>query len=128
MESRRTTLKKMAGAFALGVSGLSLETMRAEAQSPKKGGTLTYAISAETPHYDGHGSDTFATIHFSSPFYSTLLKFDLDKYPNVKPDLAESYTVSPDKLTYTFKLHSGVKFHDGTPCTSADVKLSLIHI
>ncbi len=39
MESRRTTLKKMAGAFALGVSGLSLETVRAEAQSPKKGGT-----------------------------------------------------------------------------------------
>ena len=122
MESRRTTLKKMAGAFALGVSGLSLETMRAEAQSPKKGGTLTYAMSAETPHYDGHGSDTFATIQFSAPFYSTLLKFDLDKYPNVTGDLAQSYTVSPDKLTYTFKLHPNVKFHDGTPCTSADVK------
>src|SRR4029077_15406775 len=50
------------------------------------------------------------------------LKFDLDHYPNVIPDLAESYTVSDDKMTYTFKLHSGVKFHDGTPCTSADVK------
>ena len=122
MESRRATLKKMAGAFALGVSGLSLETMRAEAQSPKKGGTLTYAMNAETPHYDGHGSDTFATIQFSAPFYSTLLKFDLDKYPNVTGDLAQSYTVSPDKLTYTFKLHPNVKFHDGTPCTSADVK------
>ena len=39
-------------------------------------------------------------------------------------DLAQSYTVSPDKLTYTFKLHPNVKFHDGTPCTSADVKAS----
>jgi peptide/nickel transport system substrate-binding protein len=68
METRRTTLKQMAGVFALGVGGFTLETMRAEAQSPKKGGTLTFAISAETPHYDGHGSDTFATIHFSSPF------------------------------------------------------------
>lgn len=122
MESRRTTLKKMAGALALGVGGLNLETTFANAQSPKKGGTLTYAISAETPHYDGHGSDTFATIHFASPFYSTLLKFDLDHYPNVIPDLAQSYTVSPDQLTYTFKLTPGVKFHDGTPCTSADVK------
>ena len=122
METRRTTLKQMAGVFALGVGGFTLETMRAEAQSPKKGGTLTFAISAETPHYDGHGSDTFATIHFSSPFYSTLLKFDLDKYPNVTTDQAESYTVSPDQLTFTFKLHPNVKFHDGTPCTSADVK------
>ena len=122
MTTRRDALKLGAGAFALGVGGLNLETMPANAQAPKKGGTLTFAISAETPHYDGHGSDTFATIHFCSPFYSTLLKFDLDHYPNVIPDLAESYTVSPDKLTYTFKLHSGVKFHDGTPCTSADVK------
>lgn len=122
METRRTTLKQMAGALALGAGGFSLETMTANAQTAKRGGTLTYAMSAETPHYDGHGSDTFATIHFSSPFYSTLLKFDLDKYPNVKPDLAESYTVSPDKLTYTFKLHPNVKFHDGSPCTSADVK------
>ena len=120
MTTRREALQLGAGALALGVIGL--ETKRAHAESPKSGGTLTYAISAETPHYDGHGSDTFATIHFCSPFYSTLLKFDLDHYPNVIGDLAESYTVSPDSLTYTFKLHQGVVFHDGTPCTSADVK------
>jgi peptide/nickel transport system substrate-binding protein len=122
METRRTALKQMAGAFAIGVSGLNLESLPAEAQSPKRGGTLTYAISAEPPHYDAHGSDTFATLHPTAPFYSTLLKFDLDHYPNVIGDLSQSYTVSPDKLTYTFKLHSGVKFHDGTPLTSADVK------
>jgi peptide/nickel transport system substrate-binding protein len=112
---RRTALAVMAGAFAFATGG-------AQSQTPKRGGTLTFAISAETPHYDGHGSDTFATIHFSAPFYSTLLKFNLDKYPEPMGDLAESWTVSPDRLTYTFKLHSGVKFHDGTPCTSADVK------
>jgi peptide/nickel transport system substrate-binding protein len=121
MATRRQALKIGAGALALGAGGLNLETMTAKAQTPKRGGTLTFAISAETPHYDGHGSDTFATIHFSAPFYSTLLKFDLDKYPNVTGDLAESFTESPDKLTYTFKLHPNVKFHDGTPCTSADV-------
>ena len=93
-----------------------------DAQQPKRGGTLKFAISAETPHYDCHGSDTYATLHFSAPFYSTLLKFNLDKYPDVKGDLAESWTVAPDQMTYTFKLHSGVKFHDGTPLTSADVK------
>src|SRR4051795_10382978 len=83
-----------------------------QAQTPKRGGTLTFAISAETPHYDCHGSDTFATLHFASPFYSTLLTFDLDKYPAVKGDLAQSWTVSPDLKTYTFKLHNNVVFHD----------------
>ncbi|MGH7005609.1 MAG: ABC transporter substrate-binding protein, partial [Alphaproteobacteria bacterium] len=92
------------------------------AQTPIKGGTLTFAISAEAPHYDCHGSDTYATLHFSSPFYSTLLRFDLDKYPAVKGDLAESWTVAPDLMTYTFKLHPNVTFHDGSPLTSADVK------
>jgi peptide/nickel transport system substrate-binding protein len=92
------------------------------AQAPKKGGTLTFAISAETPHYDCHGSDTYATLHFAAPFYSTLLRFDLDKYPAVKGDLAESWTVAPDLLTYTFKLHRNVLFHDGSAMTSADVK------
>jgi peptide/nickel transport system substrate-binding protein len=43
----------------------------------------------------------------------------------VKPALAESWTVSDDGLTYTFKLHQGVTFHDGTTFDSADVKFSL---
>src|SRR5215468_9507474 len=88
------------GAFALIIAGAT-----AQAQQPKRGGTLQFAISAETPHYDCHGSDTFATLHFSSPFYSTLLRFNLSKFPEVEGDLAESWTVAPDLMTYTFKLH-----------------------
>src|SRR5215203_2991260 len=107
----------LAGALAFAAAAV-------QAQTPKRGGTLTFAISAETPHYDPHGSDTFATLHFSSPFYSTLLKFNLDKYPEVMGDLAESWTVAPDLMTYTFKLHPGVKFHNGQDLTSEDVKAS----
>jgi peptide/nickel transport system substrate-binding protein/oligopeptide transport system substrate-binding protein len=41
------------------------------------------------------------------------------------PDLAESYTISDDGLTYTFKLRQGVKFHNGRTLTSADIKYSI---
>ncbi len=99
-------------------------TSGAQAQQPKRGGTLDFAISAETPHYDAHGSDTYATLHFAAPFYSTLLRFNLDKFPEVEGDLATEWTVAPDLMTYTFKLRPGVKFHDGATLTSADVKAS----
>lgn len=43
----------------------------------------------------------------------------------VKPDLAESYTVSNDSLTYTFKMNDGILWHDNTPVTAEDVKWSV---
>ena len=122
METRRTVLRHVTGALALGMGGLNLATVQAQAQTPKRGGTLTFAISAETPHYDPHGSDTFATLHFAAPFYSTLLRFNLSRFPAVEGDLAQSWTAAPDLTSYTFKLHPSVKFHDGTPLASADVK------
>jgi peptide/nickel transport system substrate-binding protein len=122
--TRRATLQGL-GALALGAgSGLHWDVAtQASAQTqPKRGGTLNFAISAETPHYDPHGSDTYATLHFAAPFYSTLLRFNLAKFPEVEGDLAESWTVAPDLMTYTFKLKPNVKFADGTALTSADIR------
>src|SRR3954452_21835058 len=106
--TRRSVLMTGAAAVAFGSTASSVD-----AQQPKKGGTLQFAISPETPHYDNHGSDTYATLHFSAPFYSTLLRFVLDKYPEVQGDLADKWEVAPDLMTYTFKLPPGVKFHNG---------------
>ena len=122
--TRRTTLQGL-GAFALGAGGLHWDMAteaHAQAGAPKRGGTLNFAISAETPHYDPHASDTYATLHFAAPFYSTLLRFNLSKFPEVEGDLAQSWTVAPDLMTYTFKLHPNVKFQSGETLTSADVK------
>ncbi|MSP88379.1 MAG: ABC transporter substrate-binding protein [Alphaproteobacteria bacterium] len=44
---------------------------------------------------------------------------------SIKPALAQSWTVSPNGLVYTFKLHTGVRYHDGSPFSSADVVYSL---
>ena len=53
------------------------------------------------------------------PIFDSLV--ELDEKLGVKPLLAESWEVSKDGLTYTFKLKKGVKWHDGKPFTAKDV-------
>jgi peptide/nickel transport system substrate-binding protein len=110
-----------AGAAALTLFGAGA----AEAQTPKKGGILNFAVVAEPPTIDCHAVTTFAFAHPGLPHYSKLLKWKGD-FNNLKivGDLAKSWEQSKDGLTYTFKLHDNVKFHDGAPMTSEDVKAS----
>jgi peptide/nickel transport system substrate-binding protein len=103
-------------------TALAVAATAAQAQTPKRGGTLKFAVSAEPPDYDCHAATSFAFIHPVRPHYNTLLKFDEPNYPKVKGDLAQSWQVSPDGLTYTFKLKPNIKFHDGSALTSADIK------
>jgi peptide/nickel transport system substrate-binding protein len=91
---------------------------------PQRGGKLVFAVDSEPANYDCHANVSFAFLHPVAPHYSTLLKFDTARYPAILGDLAESWTVSSDRMTYTFKLRPNVLFHDGTRLTSADVKAS----
>jgi peptide/nickel transport system substrate-binding protein len=104
------------------IAGALLTSGVASAQTPRSGGLLKFAVGAEPPNYDCHANSSFAFIHPVRPHYNTLLKFDTAKYPAVKGDLAESWTVAKDGLTYTFKLRKGVKFHDGTTFGAEDIK------
>jgi len=96
--------------------------MAAQAQTPRSGGELVFAVGGTPPSFDGHRETTFAMLHPVAPHYSTLLRFDLLNYPKVVPDVAESWSVSKDGLTYTFKIRKGIQFHDGSGLTSKDVK------
>ena len=108
--------------FALALLGAY--SASAAEPAPKRGGTLVFAVDAEPPNYDCHANVSFDFLHPVAPHYSTLLKFDTANYPQVMGDLAESWSVSADRLTYTFKLRPNVLFHDGSRLTSADVKAS----
>ncbi|MBI1846682.1 MAG: ABC transporter substrate-binding protein [Candidatus Rokubacteria bacterium] len=92
------------------------------ADTPRRGGILLAAIAAAAPSLDPHQEQTFATIEMVAPLYSTLLQIDPLQYPKIIGDAAHEWKIAPDGLTYTFKIRQGIRFHDGSPLTAADVK------
>ncbi|MFQ5684292.1 MAG: ABC transporter substrate-binding protein [Candidatus Binatia bacterium] len=102
----------------------TLSPLGLTAEKPRYGGQLVMAVPKDPPSFDGHRENTFALIHPVAPHYSLLLKFDQWHYPKIVGDLAKSWKISKDGLTYTFKIHKGVKFHDGSLLTARDIKAS----
>src|SRR5437879_2549840 len=92
---------------------------RAAEPNPKRGGVLKWAGPAEVAHFDVHqGAFRFVL----GQMHNNLVRFNpADGLKTIIPDLAESWKASSDGKTYTFKLRDGVKFHDGTAFSSADV-------
>jgi len=111
-------------ALAAVVGGLAVLAAAQSPDTPRRGGILLAAIGADAPSLDPHQEQTFATIQPVAPLYSTLLQIDPYSYPNVVGDVASEWKISPDGLTYTFKIRQDIRFHDGSPLTAADVKAS----
>jgi peptide/nickel transport system substrate-binding protein len=119
--------------FATGVAAIIAAgpAMAADtkAETPKRGGVLTYMIPADAPpSLDGHREGTFAMIHATAPFYSVLMRVNPDNPSDTTHFVCDLCTAIPtptdDGKTYTFKIRTDVKFHDGTPLTAADVAAS----
>jgi ABC-type transport system substrate-binding protein len=72
---------------------------------------------------DPHTNTATITLMHGHMIYDTL--FAWDSKLQSKPQMVESYQISPDRLVYTFTLRSGLKFHDGQPVTTSDVIPSL---
>ena len=107
---------------ALCLAPLAWAQAPAAKPSPVRGGTVVLPIHVGEPaSYDCHATNSPAVMWRVAPHYSTLLKIDPDRFPEVAGDLARTWTVSTDKLSYRFTLHPYIKFHDGSPLTSADV-------
>jgi len=109
-------------ALALVVLVAVLPAAASAAETPRRGGVLLAAIAADAPSLDPHQEQTFATMQMVAPLYSTLIQIDPLQYPKVIGDAATEWKIAPDGLTYTFKIRQGIRFHDGSPLTAADVK------
>ena len=101
----------------------------AAGETPKRGGILTFMIPADAPpSFDGHRETTFATVHSAAPFYSVLIRANPDNPSSSTDFVCDLCTEMPEPTdagkTYTFKIRQGVRFHDGTPLTAADVAAS----
>jgi len=132
--ARRKAMARGVQFSAIGVALLAMAiTLPAFAETPKRGGTLTFTIPADAPpSFDGHREGTFAMLHATAPFYSVLIRVNPEN-PSSTTDFVcdlctEMPTPTDEDATYTFKLHAGVKFHDGSPLTASDVKASWEHI
>ncbi|MDP2951755.1 MAG: ABC transporter substrate-binding protein, partial [Chloroflexota bacterium] len=94
-------------------------------EKPQYGGVLATINAIDLAHLDIHQQTTGLAVQPLAPFYSLLVQPDPKNSDKVIPDLAERWDISADGKTYTFHLRKGVKFHDGTPLTAADVVESL---
>jgi peptide/nickel transport system substrate-binding protein len=98
----------------------------AQAGEPKSGGILRAYHRETPPSLSIHEEATFSVNIPMMAVFNNLVIYDQHKPQNsmdtIRPELATSWSWSPDNLTLTFKLREGVKWHDGKPFTSADVK------
>ena len=120
--SRRSVLRiGMGGAVALAFN--SRLDARALAQgAPKTGGTLVIGLQSEpSDNIDPHVTPWAVSHNIMMHVYDTLVWQD-PADGSFKPGLADSWEAAPDGLSYTFKLKSGVTFHDGSTFTADDVK------
>src|SRR5262249_37871959 len=130
----RKIMRDWAGRSAAGLFVAVIVSMSAIAGDvSKRGGTLNYVIPADAPpSFDAHRETTYATIHSAAPFYSVLIRVNPQNPGSTTDFVCDLCTEIPkpidDGKTYAFKIRQGVKFHDGSPLTAADVAASWEHI
>ncbi|MCZ0727910.1 ABC transporter substrate-binding protein [Mycolicibacterium iranicum] len=86
------------------------------------GDSLIAAIAGEPDQLDPHKTSAYFSFEVLENVFDTLVEPDANL--QMQPALAESWEVSSDQLTWTFRLRPGVTFHDGTPLTADDVVFS----
>jgi peptide/nickel transport system substrate-binding protein len=123
----RPSLPSVIAALVLLVTaGLFAAPAEAQSGKPKRGGILNSVLTEDPPGLLVHESATISNVWPMSPCYSNLVIFDplkpLDSAETVIPELAEKWSWQDNYRNLVFFLRRNVKWHDGRPFTSADVK------
>ncbi len=127
---RSTALTAIAGSALLmlpltaAVAEASPRAHEVRPDAIQRGGTLTFARSTDILTLDPTNMTDNESIWAAENIYETLYVSAPNGH-SLEPWLATSYTLSPNHLTWTFNLRHGVRFQNGKPMTSADVKFSI---
>lgn len=106
---------------ALGIAALPIPLAHA---APAQGGTLNLLLNYEPPTLVSLVNVATPALSVSAKVTEGLLEYNYDLTP--RPQLATSWSISPDGKQYTFHLRKGVKWHDGKDFSSADVAFSIL--
>jgi ABC-type transport system substrate-binding protein len=111
------------------LAGVALATLIAAtapsfAEGEKQGGSMIVTYKDDVATLDPAIGYDWQNWSMIKSLFDGLMDYEPGT-SKLTPDLAESYTISDDSLTYTFVLHKGVKFHNGREMTAEDVKYSL---
>lgn len=105
------------------LAGLALSPLASRVVGAAEPRRLIGLIEEDPPYFNSAASSAISSFVAASPCYSALTRMDLEG--KITGDLARSYEISPDGMTYTFHLHSNVEWHDGKPFSAEDVVFSL---
>ena len=104
-------------------AGLALLPVGPSTAQQGVGTTLCFVPHADLSILDPYFTGTYITRNYGYMVFDTLFATDAQLRP--QPQMVDRWEVSDDKLTYTFRLRDGLKFHDGPPVRAADVVASL---
>jgi peptide/nickel transport system substrate-binding protein len=102
---------------------LGQQALQAASSQPKRGGTLTLAVSKELALMNPLVNTSSTESRIRELMFEPLL--GRDAKGAIQPRLAESWEISKDGKVYTFRLRKGVKFHDGREMTADDIKFAI---
>jgi peptide/nickel transport system substrate-binding protein len=108
-------------------SGAAAPAKSGASGPPQKGGVFAGRLNTDPPTtWMPSAAITYIAVWPMAPAYNQLLQFNpQDPDTKVAPDLADSYETAGDGTSVVFKLHPGVKFHDGSDFSSEDVKATI---
>lgn len=107
------------------VAALALGDARAQAE--RRGGTIRVGITQEILNLDPHVATAFSSFQVLDLVYESLLRLN-PRTLALEPNLAQSWSVSPNGLEYTFTLRRDATFHDGSAVDASDVKYTIERI